>query len=584
MNQKILFNTGWSFAKSGLEAVDCNGLNFEPVDLPHDWLIYNTLNLYENSIGWYRKEFTYKMDEKLVLLYFEGVYMDSTLYVNGKYVGEWKYGYSSFEHDITDALKDGENEILLKVVYQHPNSRWYTGAGIYRNVWLKVRDKTHFVTDGIYVSTQQKEKCWQVDIDTELDISRNVRVSHQLLYKGEEVAASETNVEAAGSVVCSQQSMVIDDPLLWSPENPNLYQLVSKLYIDNPSQNNELIETVSQNIGFRNIEFNPEFGLKLNGKKYKLNGVCDHHNLGALGSAFNIAALKRRFELLKEMGVNAIRTAHNMPAPELMNLADEMGFLIDTESFDTWELSKNEYDYSRFFKDWYHKDLKSWVKRDRNHPSLLMWSIGNEIYDTHAGERGQAITKILMGSVKQYDPRQNGRVTFASNYMPWENTQKCADIIKMPGYNYAEKYYQKHHNEHPDWIIYGSETSSTVQSRGIYHFPIEKSILSDDDEQCSSLGNSATSWGAKSTEACIIADRDSPFSCGQFIWCGFDYIGEPTPYHTQNCYFGQLDTATFPKDSYYIYQAEWTDYRNKPMIHIFPYWDFSKGQLVDVRV
>jgi beta-galactosidase len=213
-----------------------------------------------------------------------------------------------------------------------------------------------------------------------------------------------------------------------------------------------------------------------------------------------------------------------------------------------------------------------------------MWSIGNEIYDTHAGERGQEVTKMLMDYVLKYDPNGNARVTIGSNYMPWENAQKCADIVKVAGYNYAEKYYQKHHEEHPDWIIYGSETASVVQSRGIYHFPFEKSILADDDEQCSALGNSSTSWGAKSAEACIIAERDTPFSLGQFIWTGFDYIGEPTPYHTKNSYLGQIDTATFKKDSYYIFQAAWTDFKTKPMVHIFPYWDFSKGQVIDIRV
>jgi beta-galactosidase len=249
-----------------------------------------------------------------------------------------------------------------------------------------------------------------------------------------------------------------------------------------------------------------------------------------------------------------------------------------------WERAKTPYDYARFFKDWAYIDVKSWVKRDRNHPSLLMWSIGNEIYDTHADERGQEITKMLIEYVRKYDPKGNASVTIGSNYMPWENAQKCADLVKVAGYNYAEKYYQKHHEEHPDWIIYGSETASVVQSRGIYHFPFDKSILADDDEQCSALGNSTTSWGAKSAEACILAERDTPFSLGQFIWTGFDYIGEPTPYHTKNSYFGQLDTATFKKDSYYIYQAAWTDYKTKPMVHIFPFWNFNNGQMIDVRV
>lgn len=589
MNKKILFNNGWEFAKSKLEEININDLKFESVDIPHDWLIYNTLDLYENSIGWYRKKFMYSKEEKQVLLYFDGVYMNSSIYVNGQFIGEWKNGYSSFEYEIAEALIDGENEILVKVIHESPNSRWYSGAGIYRNVWLKIRDTNHIATDGIYVTTKENNHDWKVAIDTELNIVREVKISHIIMYKDNVInEISEELGKIDQEIAISKQMLLVEKPRLWDIDEPNLYKLVTELYIveENKESKKEYIkiETIEQNIGFRNIILDSNEGLKLNGKKLKLNGVCEHHDLGALGAAFNKTALKRRFKILKEMGVNAIRTAHNMPAPELMELADEMGILILSEAFDMWERSKTPYDYARFFKEWANRDVKSWIKRDRNHPSLLMWSIGNEIYDTHADERGQEITRRLIDYVRKYDPKENAKITIGSNFMPWENAQKCADIVKVAGYNYAEKYYEKHHEEHPDWIIYGSETASVVQSRGIYHFPFEKSILADDDQQCSVLGNSSTSWGAKSAEACIIADRDTPFSLGQFIWTGFDYIGEPTPYHTKNSYFGQIDTATFKKDSYYIYQAEWTDYRRKPMVHIFPYWDFNIGQIIDVRV
>ena len=283
------------------------------------------------------------------------------------------------------------------------------------------------------------------------------------------------------------------------------------------------------------------------------------------------------------MGVNGIRTSHNPPAPEFMELADRMGFLVVSEAFDMWERSKTTYDYARFFIDWAQRDVASWIRRDRNHPCVLLWSIGNEIYDTHADDHGQEITRRLVGYVRENDPEENALITIGSNYMPWEGARKCADIVKMAGYNYGEKYYEKQHEEHPDWVIYGSETASVVQSRGIYHFPLSQSILSDEDEQCSALGNSSTSWGAESTEWVIAADRDTDFSFGQFIWTGFDYIGEPTPYHTKNSYFGQIDTAGFPKDPYYVFQAEWTDAREKPMVHLFPYWDFNAGQMIDVR-
>lgn len=587
MNMKTLFNDGWEFAKSSLEATDSSALTFEPVDLPHDWLIYDTQNLYENSIGWYRKRFTSTKEKEQILLCFDGVYMDSTLYVNRQHVGEWKYGYSSFEHDITDAVVEGENEILLKVVYQSPNSRWYSGAGIYRNVWLKNREKNHIETNGIYISTKKQEKGWQVEVDTEVSIYQDVEISHTLLYKGQTITTlSEKIAPDSSNKSTAQQTLFVEAPLLWSTEEPNLYQLITKLVVldEDGNGSKKELESIAHQVGFREVVMDPQQGFFLNGKKMKLNGVCEHHDLGALGAAFNKVALKRRLEILKEMGVNAIRTAHNMPASELMHLADEMGLFICSEAFDMWERTKTRYDYGRFFKEWAYTDVKSWVKRDRNHPSLIMWSIGNEIYDTHAGERGQELTRMLMDYVLEYDPKQNGQVTIGSNYMPWENAQKCADIVKLAGYNYAEKYYHAHHQEQPDWIIYGSETASVVQSRGIYHFPFEQAILADDDEQCSALGNSSTSWGARSAEACIIAERDAPFSLGQFLWTGFDYIGEPTPYHTKNSYFGQVDTATFKKDSFYIYQAGWTDYKTNPMVHIFPYWDFNQGQTIDVRV
>ncbi|MDQ1003298.1 beta-galactosidase [Neobacillus niacini] len=583
MNKKVLYNDGWEFAKSSLENTSNTTLAFEPVDLPHDWLIYNTLNLYENSIGWYRKKFLWNKESDEILLCFDGVYMDSTVYVNQKLAGEWKNGYSSFEHNITKQLIEDENEILVKVVHQSPNSRWYSGAGIYRNVWLKERNKNHIITDGIYISTTKNDHGWQVEVDTEVKIYEEVEISHTILYKGKMIAISSEKVAAGTNPIsCNRQSILVDDPYLWSPDEPNLYQIVTTMLLVN--QGGKEIESITQNLGFRTIVLDPNSGFYINGERMKLNGVCEHHDLGALGAAFNKTALKRRFVILKDMGVNSIRTAHNMPAKELMELADQMGILVVSEAFDMWERSKTPYDYARFFKDWAYRDIRSWVMRDRNHPSLIMWSIGNEIYDTHADERGQEVTKMLRAFVLEFDPKENGRVTIGSNYMPWENAQKCADIVKVAGYNYAEKYYHKHHAEHPDWIIYGSETASVVQSRGIYHFPFEKSILADDDEQCSALGNSSTSWGAKSTEACIIADRDAPFSLGQFIWTGFDYIGEPTPYHTKNSYLGQIDTATFKKDSYYIYQAEWTDYKKSPMVHIFPYWDFNRGQIIDVRV
>lgn len=589
MSEKQLFNDGWKFTKEKaditLQEINSKDIKWQEVEIPHDWLIYNSNDLYETSSGWYKKSFicNSNIKENRIALRFEGVYMDSTVYVNDVKAGEWKYGYSTFEFDITDLLKEGENEVKVQVVHKSPNSRWYSGAGIYRNVWLKTMPNTHVVSDGIYISTKKEEDNWKIEIETEIAGDKKtaeIKVKHTVIdNKGNIAAVSDNNIKLSDKVEVDKQFIDVKAPMLWDIDTPTLYKLKTELIADGKT-----IEEEIQSFGFRTIEFTTDKGFFLNGRHVRLNGMCQHHDLGCLGSAVNKVAIRRQFQMLKKMGVNAVRTSHNMPAVELMELADEMGMLIDAEAFDMWEKSKTEYDYARFFNDWVEKDVASWVRRDRNHPSLIMWSIGNEIYDTHAGERGQEITRMLQKLVQSHDPKGNARATIGSNYMPWENAQKCADILKLAGYNYAEKYYAEHHKDHKDWIIYGSETGSVVQSRGIYHFPYAQSVLSDDDEQCSSLGNSTTSWGAKNTEYAITADRDTPYSLGQFVWTGFDYIGEPTPYFTKNSYFGQIDTAGFPKDSFYMYKAEWTDYKKAPMVHIFPYWDFNEGQMIDVRV
>ncbi|NLP35196.1 MAG: DUF4982 domain-containing protein [Clostridiales bacterium] len=592
MRVKQLFNDGWQFTKqvigTTLEDINANNIAWSDVDIPHDWLIYDTNNLYETGEGWYRKKFTINtesLDHKLVNICFEGVYMDTTVYVNGVVAGEWKYGYSSFEFDITKLLQVGENEVLVQVVHQAPNSRWYSGAGIYRNVWLTTTSPSHLITDGIYIVPKKDEEEWHVEIDTEFVLETghergNVRQTI-IDRDGNEIGEVEFQFQGKETrdILKISQDIQVKSPTLWSLEDPYLYVLRTELIIDDV-----VVDEIKQNFGFRTLRFDTNEGFFLNDTYVKLHGACMHHDLGALGAAMNKNALRRQFAMLQEMGINAVRTAHNMPAVEVMELADEMGILIVSEAFDMWERPKTEYDYARFFPEWYKKDVASWVRRDRNHPSIIMWSIGNEIYDTHADERGTEVTKLLREQVELHDPKKNGLVTFGSNFLPWENTQKAAQEMEVVGYNYAEYLYDDHHKKYPNWIIYGSETASTVQSRGIYHFPLSQSMLANDDEQCSSLGNCRTSWGAKSTEQCIIDDRDAKFCLGQFIWTGFDYIGEPTPYFTKNSYFGQIDTAGFKKDSFYIYQSEWTDYKKNPMIHILPYWDFNEGQLIDIRV
>lgn len=600
MNTCRRINSEWLFFKQPLSDTTTtlpaqNDSRFYPVNLPHDWLIANSADHYENSEGWYQKTissdilpFDASSDDDW-LLYFEGVYMDCTIFVNGMQAGEWKYGYSSFEVRLTPFLKTGENTILVHVRYQSPNSRWYSGAGIYRSVWLKKVPAVHIASDGIAAETHLIENGkWSLCMHTTLE-KDGVQQSAKDFFASENdnpnasLSLSFCVQTLDGTVILSE--IPEDTPVTltnikpWDINEPNLYKIVCTL-----SENGTAIQTETITTGFRTTRFDTNEGFFLNDVHIKLKGVCQHHDLGALGSAVNRSAIKRQLTILKSMGVNAVRTTHNMPAVELLELADEMGILIVDEAFDMWEMSKTTYDYARFFKEWSSRDVKSWICRDRNHPCVILWSIGNEIYDTHANEHGQEITRYLKEQVLLHDPYGHALPTIGSNFMQGENARKCADILKIAGYNYAERLYNKQHADHPDWVIYGSETSSTVQSRGIYHFPLAKPLLTDDDGQCSSLGNSTVNWGAKNQQFCAVSDLHMPFSLGQFLWSGFDYIGEPTPYQSRNSFFGQIDTAGFPKDAYYFYQSVWTDAKTNPMIHILPYWDFNPGQMIDVRV
>ena len=600
MNTCRRINSEWLFFKQPLSDTTTtlpaqNDSRFYPVNLPHDWLIANSADHYENSEGWYQKTissdilpFDASSDDDW-LLYFEGVYMDCTIFVNGMQAGEWKYGYSSFEVRLTPFLKTGENTILVHVRYQSPNSRWYSGAGIYRSVWLKKVPAVHIASDGIAAETHRLENGkWSLCMHTTLE-KEGIQLSAKDFFASENDNES-TSLSLSFCVQTLDGTVILseiqeDTPVTltnikpWDISEPNLYKIVCTL-----SENGTAIQTETITTGFRTTRFDTNEGFFLNDVHIKLKGVCQHHDLGALGSAVNRSAIKRQLTILKSMGVNAVHTTHNMPAVELLELADEMGILIVDEAFDMWEMSKTTYDYARFFKEWSARDVKSWICRDRNHPCVILWSIGNEIYDTHANEHGQEITRYLKEQVLLHDPYGHALPTIGSNFMQGENARKCADILKIAGYNYAERLYNKQHSDHPDWVIYGSETSSTVQSRGIYHFPLAKPLLTDDDGQCSSLGNSTVNWGAKNQQFCAVSDLHMPFSLGQFLWSGFDYIGEPTPYQSRNSFFGQIDTAGFPKDAYYFYQSVWTDAKTNPMIHLLPYWDFNPGQMIDVRV
>lgn len=583
--QNILFNDGWQFCLCdiGTELSALPGRHWYDVELPHDWLINDTSKLYETGEGWYRRSLPCSAEQLSgrVLLNFDGVYMNSTLFVNGKEAGSWTYGYSAFEHDITDFLHEGENELLLRVSHQSPNTRWYSGAGIFRDVMLKLRSAAYIGTNGVYIhSAPQPEGGWTTEVETDVvGEASDIRMLLEVFDPaGASMGGYGLEAHFDGGHEKFTASFNSTDPELWSVDDPMLYTLKISLY-----SGSELLDCVNETFGYRTAEFYPDRGFLLNGEPVKLHGVCMHHDLGALGSALNEAALARQLRIMKEMGVNAIRTSHNMPARQLVQLCDEMGLLVDSEAFDMWEKPKTEFDNHRFFTEHAERDVRSWIERDRNHPCIIMWSIGNEINDT-IDPHGLDITKRLYEYVLKYDPKGNAAPTIGSNYMGDENAQKCSDVVKLAGYNYSEYLYDEHHAKYPGWVIYGSETASAVRSRGIYRFPAELPLLTGEDCQCSSLDNSVVGWGSSAMKSWRL-DRDCPFCCGQFIWTGFDYIGEPTPYNTKNSYFGIVDTAGFPKDIYYFYQSVWLSPEQKKVLHIVPsYWDFIPGQEIDVLI
>ena len=583
--QNILFNDGWQFCLCdiGTELSALPGRHWYDVELPHDWLINDASKLYETGEGWYRRSLPCSAEQLSgrVLLNFDGVYMNSTLFVNGKEAGSWTYGYSAFEHDITDFLHEGENELLLRVSHQSPNTRWYSGAGIFRDVMLKLRPAAYIGTNGVYIhSAPQPEGGWTTEVETDVvGEASDIRMLLEVFDPaGASMGGYGLEAHFDGGHEKFTASFNSTDPELWSVDDPMLYTLKISLY-----SGSELLDCVNETFGYRTAEFDPDRGFLLNGEPVKLHGVCMHHDLGALGSALNEAALARQLRIMKEMGVNAIRTSHNMPARQLVQLCDEMGLLVDSEAFDMWEKPKTEFDNHRFFTEHAERDVRSWIERDRNHPCIIMWSIGNEINDT-IDPHGLDITKRLYEYVLKYDPKGNAAPTIGSNYMGNENAQKCSDVVKLAGYNYSEYLYDEHHAKYPDWVIYGSETASAVRSRGIYRFPAELPLLTGEDCQCSSLDNSVVGWGSSAMKSWRL-DRDCPFCCGQFIWTGFDYIGEPTPYNTKNSYFGIVDTAGFPKDIYYFYQSVWLSPEQKKVLHIVPsYWDFIPGQEIDVLI
>lgn len=578
--QKI--NKGFEFKKLdyvdeflSLEIGQSND-GYQPVYIPHDANISDFSEFYKDCILWYRRPLSEIVDlSGKYILYFEGVYMDASIYINDTLVGKWVNGYTSFWFDITEYLSDKENYLYVSVNYRCPNSRWYAGPGINRDVYLCHSNNEYIVPDSVYVCPQRNSGGnWTVSVEARIDTPcENYDMEFVIPELDVKCKAESTFSNVFKATIPNL------NPVLWDIDNPKLYAFKALL-----KHGNKTIDEESVRFGFRSVEPDTDRGLFLNGRHIKLNGVCLHSDGGCLGTAFDKDYAKRQINAMKEMGANSIRLAHNVFAPDFLNLCDEIGVLVLDEIFDCWLIPKTEYDYARFFEEWHRKDIRSWVCRDRNHPCVIFWSAGNEIYDTHVGKQGRVTLNEIASEIRKYDYCGHGYVILASNYMAWDNTQLAVDDIKMVGYNYGENLYRDHHAKHPSWYIFGSETASCVQSRGIYHFPLNVSLLSEADEQCSSLGNSSTSWGAPNLDYCVTVERDCEFSFGQFLWAGIDYLGEPTPYHTKNSYFGMMDTAVFPKDAFFMFQSCWTERDKNPMIHILPYWDYNRGQLIDVRI
>ncbi len=608
--KRVSFNQNWRFNLGDVANGQDTGLNdsqWRQLDLPHDWSIEGQFD--ENApsgtgggalpggIGWYRKTFTVPLSAKgkLTFVEFDGVYRNSEVWINGHYLGKRPYGYSTFEYELTSHLiyGGGPNVIAVKVDNsQQPNSRWYSGSGIYRNVWLTTLDPVHVEHWGTYVTTPEvNTSSATVVIKTQVDNGSNNAAPVNLTTiiqnaSGREVARATANgVAARDSHAEVSQTLKVSSPALWSDERPYVYKVVSQL-----DQGGRLVDHYETPLGIRTFHFDVDRGFFLNGKPVKIRGVCDHHDLGALGAAVNARAIERQLQMLKEMGVNGIRTSHNPPAPELLDIADRMGFIVMDEAFDMWKLEKTKFDYHLDWDEWHKRDLEDMVLRDRNHPSVIIWSIGNEVIEQwNKNPAGGTIAKELGAIVRHLDSTRP--ITSACNNVSRDNKVLTEGDLDLVGTNYAQGKLPEFPKMFPGRPIIGTETTSALGTRGTYNMPSDEirrwprkwdEVLKDGnpDFTCSAYDNSSAPWGSTHEETWKIVKKHDFFS-GMYIWTGWDYIGEPTPYPWPaiSSYFGIIDLAGFPKDVYYMYQSEWT---NKPVLHLFPHWNWKPGEKVDV--
>lgn len=623
VNRKVSFNSDWSFhLNDSIVDNDTIGTStkWRTLNVPHDWSIEGKFDekspagygggALNGGLGWYKKTFKVAAEDstKVTSITFDGVYKNSQVWVNGHYLGKRPNGYIGFQYEMSSYLNygDKDNEIVVKVDNsKQPNSRWYSGSGIFRNVWIETTDKLHVGQWGTYVTTPKvtAEKAsvhFETTIQNQHATSKKATVTTTIFKEETKVTSVTQNITiGANTNQIIKQEAQVETPVLWSIEKPELYTAVTEITVED-----KIIDQYKTNFGIRDFKFDANKGFILNGKQVKIKGVCLHHDLGPLGAAINTRAIERQLEIMKEMGVNGIRTTHNPPAPELLDLCDKMGFIVMNEAFDMWKVTKNKYDYGNDWDQWHKKDLTDQLLRDRNHPSIFMWSIGNEIPEQW-NENGVTIAKELAAITRQYDKTRP--ITAAMNppvnmnlegvNLQFEkaavqyNKIAISGALDIIGYNYAHQTYEYHQKNFPGIPFIATETTSGLQTRGYYDavsdtikkWPVRwdlKFTEGNPGNTVSAYDQVQTPWGS-THEATWKIIKKHDYLSGMYIWTGFDYIGEPTPYEwpSISSYFGIVDLAGFPKDVYYMYQSEWT---NKTVLHIFPHWNWKAGQNVDV--
>lgn len=636
-SRAVNFDKGWKFSLSDepeYKYATFDDSSWRSLDLPHDWAIEGNFSQDNPSgtgggalpggVGWYRKTFTVPASDKGKIIYvdFDGAYMNATVFINGHELGTRPYGYASFSYDITPWLRKGENVIAVRVDNaEQPNSRWYSGCGIYRHVWLRAVAPVHVRKWGTFV---RQDKVTPLSAD--LTVLTNVQNSGKkdvwgsletsvISPEGKKVASVSTPISIAGGRDMEvSQNISVHNPELWSPKSPSLYKVVNEVKV-----RGQIVDRFETKTGFRFMDFNAEKGFSLNGERMKINGVCLHHDAGALGAVVNKAAIARQLRIMKEMGANAIRTSHNPPAPELLELCDSMGLMVMDEAFDMWRKKKTSHDYARYFPEWHERDLTDMIVRDRNHPSIIMWSIGNEVLeqwsdasaDTLSLEEANLILNFGQGKemlakegdemsvnslltikladmTRGLDPTRP--VTAGCNEPNPGNHLFRSGALDIIGFNYHDDWFKDVPKNFPGKPFIVTESVSALQTRGYYKMPSDSIDLwperwdkpfYNETFSCSSYDNCHAPWG-NTHEGTMRHVEDNDFIMGQFVWTGFDYIGEPTPYGwpARSSYFGLVDLAGNPKDSYYMYQSRWRP--DLDVLHLFPHWNWEKGQDVDL--